>query len=260
VSHPRQVVNGFTRRKPRHVRQTRSFSLAALGMLILSHIAGAQPLGINPSAAPSDLGNPSSINPAARASDVWNPSAINPAAAASQIPQPSGILGGAGRQAPGPRQITPLSRVPTLDGTPRSGITARQLEERRKRETEPGWSKRASVDTWQELRAHLATCWTVPAETVGSSVVLRFMISAVGELRGPPMITATNVVPKDMSSRYRETALAVLQKCLPVRPTPEFGAILHDTVLHLRLVNGSPFPSRNLGPWMTVFAHPNRGG
>ncbi len=24
--------------------------------------------------------------------------------------------------------------------------------------------------------------------------------------------------------------------------------------------NGAPFPSRNLGPWMTVFAHPNRGG
>jgi hypothetical protein len=110
------------------------------------------------------------------------------------------------------------------------------------------------------LRAHLATCWTVPADTVGSSVVLRFMISAVGELRGPPMITATNVVPKDMSARYRETALAVLQKCLPVRPTPEFGAIVNDTVLHLRLVNDAPFPSRNLGPWMTVFAHPNRRG
>ena len=57
MSHPRQVVNGFTRRKPRHVRQTRSFSLAAFGMLFLSHIAGAQPLGINPSAAPSDIGN-----------------------------------------------------------------------------------------------------------------------------------------------------------------------------------------------------------
>ena len=39
-------------------------------MLFLSHIAGAQPLGINPSAAPSDIGNPSSINPAASASDV----------------------------------------------------------------------------------------------------------------------------------------------------------------------------------------------
>src|SRR3954452_17309884 len=59
MSHPRQVVNGLNRRKPHHVRQTRSFSLAAFGMLILSHITGAQPLGINPSAAPSDLRNPS---------------------------------------------------------------------------------------------------------------------------------------------------------------------------------------------------------
>jgi len=59
VSHPRQVVNGLNRRKPRHVRRTKSFSLASFGMLILSHITGAQPLGINPSAAPSDLRNPS---------------------------------------------------------------------------------------------------------------------------------------------------------------------------------------------------------
>ena len=60
MSHPRQVMNGFTRRKPRKVRQTRSFSLAvvAFGMLILSHSTGAQPLAINPSAAPSDIGNP----------------------------------------------------------------------------------------------------------------------------------------------------------------------------------------------------------
>jgi hypothetical protein len=65
---------------------------------------------------------------------------------------------------------------------------------------------------------------------------------------------------QELLDRYRETALAVLQKCLPVRPTPEFGAIVHDTVLHLRLVNGAPFPSRNLGPWMTVFSRPNRGG
>ena len=54
--------------------------------------ADAQPLAINPSAAASDVGNPSSTNPAARASDIRNPSATNPSAAASQIPQPaSGI-------------------------------------------------------------------------------------------------------------------------------------------------------------------------
>jgi hypothetical protein len=77
VSHPRHVVNEFVRRKPRHVRQTRSFSLAAFGMLILSHMAGAQPLGINPSAAPSDIGNPSSINPAARADPLGVPAKAN---------------------------------------------------------------------------------------------------------------------------------------------------------------------------------------
>jgi hypothetical protein len=48
-------------------------------------------LGANPSAASSDIGNPSSINPAARASDIGNPSAINPAGAVSQIPRSSAV-------------------------------------------------------------------------------------------------------------------------------------------------------------------------
>src|SRR5215204_2645096 len=104
-------------------------SMCVPAFMILGLCEGprAQPLAVNPSAAPSEVGNPSSINPAARASDIRNPSSINPAA--------------------------------------------------------------------------LATC-------------------------------------------------------LPVRPTAEFGAILHDTVLHLRLVNDAPFASRNLGPWMTIFAKP----
>src|SRR4051795_4588643 len=46
--------------------------------------AQSQPLGANPSAAPSELGNSSSINPAARSSDIGNPSAMNPSAAATQ--------------------------------------------------------------------------------------------------------------------------------------------------------------------------------
>jgi hypothetical protein len=51
----------------------------------------AQPLGVNPSAAASDVRNPSSTNPSAAASDIRNPSATNPSAAASQIPQPGAI-------------------------------------------------------------------------------------------------------------------------------------------------------------------------
>ena len=53
--------------------------------------AVAQPLGVNPSAAASDVRNPSSTNPSAAASDIRNPSATNPSAAASQIPQPTSI-------------------------------------------------------------------------------------------------------------------------------------------------------------------------
>ena len=89
--------------------------------------------------------------------------------------------------------------------------------------------------------------------------MLRFMISSVCELRGPAVIAATNVVPKEMSPIYREAAIAVLQESLPIRPTPEFGAVLHDTLLNLRLVSDAPFPSRNLGRWMTIFARPKRG-
>jgi hypothetical protein len=170
---------------------------------------------------------------------------VNPAAAASQIPQPGGLPLGSGDRVPrvGQQRSAPLSS-PTIERVPRSRITAREIEERRKLEREPGWSERPGVETWQELRDHLATSWLVPGGTVGSSTVVRFMISSVGEVRGLPMITATNVVPKEMSARYREAALAVLQRCLPVRPTTEFGAILHNTVLHLRLVNDAPFPSR----------------
>ena len=68
-----------------------SIALAAFLMVGSGRYAGAQSLGINPSAAPSNIGNPSPINPPARASDIRNPSAINPAAAASQIPRSSAV-------------------------------------------------------------------------------------------------------------------------------------------------------------------------
>jgi hypothetical protein len=48
-------------------------------------LALAQSVGMNPSAAPSDIRSPSSTNPAAAASDIRNPSSNNPAAAASDL-------------------------------------------------------------------------------------------------------------------------------------------------------------------------------
>ena len=59
--------------------------LSAFLVLGTGQIANAQSLSVNPSAAASEVRNPSSINPAAAASDIRNPSAINPAARGSQL-------------------------------------------------------------------------------------------------------------------------------------------------------------------------------
>src|SRR4051795_12788086 len=176
----------------------------------------AQPLAINPSAAPSEVGNPSSINPAARASDIRNPSSINPAAAASAIPQPGTTPS---RPSGGAAPNALPQAAPTAE-------RALAVHRRADRSYEAG-----RIDDWQQLRQHLAKCWNVPPGTTGSSVTLRFMISSAGELRGPPMITATNATPKAMAPTYRDAAVSVLATCLPVRPTAEFGDAQAQAIL-----------------------------
>jgi hypothetical protein len=227
------------------------------GLLLFSFVfeARSQPLGANPSAAPSDIGNPSSINPAARPSDIGNPGAINPSAAASQPLAPT---------APGRSLTNP--RSPRLRAAPIQRDVERENDPKRRSARAPAAEDAPScragkpkVGNWQILREHLAACWNVPPGTVGSSVTLRFGISSVGALRGPPLITATNVKPKEMADDYRKAATEVLEQCLPVCPTDDFGATLHESTMHLRLVNDARFPSRNLGSWMTVFA-PSRAG
>jgi hypothetical protein len=213
--------------------------------------ARSQALGVNPSAAPSDIGNPSSINPAARPSDITNPSAINPAAAASQV-SPSFTPGG-------PAATLPRATRQRIAPPPRRAERQHRQKDRGERsrgaEAAPACkANKVKVGDWQQLREHLATCWEVPEGTEGSSVTLRFGISSLGELRGPPLITATNVSPKEMAPDYRNAATAVLEQCLPVCPSEDFGATLNESTMHLRLVNDAPFPSRNLGPWMTIFA------
>jgi len=66
------------------LRRPALFVYAVLSNLVPA-LALAQSVGINPSAAPSDIRSPSSTNPAAAASDIRNPSSNNPAAAASDL-------------------------------------------------------------------------------------------------------------------------------------------------------------------------------
>ena len=225
-------------------------TLTCLLLIARASESRSQPLGANPSAAPSEVGNPSSMNPAARPSDIRNPAAINPSAAATQ-PLPSIT----------PGRSPALTRAPRVRATPIEEEAERRDERKRRPAKAPAAEDAPSckagnprVGNWQALRERLASCWTVPVGTEGSSVTLRFGISSAGALRGPPLVTATNVKPKDLAVPYRNAATAVLEQCLPVCPTDDFGAMLHETTLHLRLVNDAPFPSRNLGPWMTIFA------
>ena len=112
-----------------------SLALAAFLMVGSGHYARSQPLGVNPSAAPSAIGNPSSINPAARASDIRNPSAINPAGAASQIPRSSAVSPTRPAQAMPRVARQPIAPPPrrgrAVQRTPRGTATATQIEQRR---------------------------------------------------------------------------------------------------------------------------------
>ena len=44
----------------------------------------------------------------------------------------------------------------------------------------------AAVNNWADLRATLASCWSVPPETRGSLIAFLFGIRKTGELRGAP--------------------------------------------------------------------------
>ena len=129
-----------------------SLALAAFLMVGSVHSARPQPLGVNPSAAPSDIGNPSSVNPAARASDIRNPSAINPAGAASQIPRSSAVSSTSPAQAmprvARQRIAPPPRRARAVQRTPQGPVTATQVEQRQTRAV-PSRTSRSGQGTMQ---------------------------------------------------------------------------------------------------------------
>ena len=123
----------------------------------------AQALGVNPSAAASDVRNPSSTNPSAAASDIRNPSATNPSAAASQIPQPNTTSSRPAivtpprakeRLAPPPRRTRAVERAPRSRAKSRGAdaeVEYRPFEALEGRKARPHRvEKRATQDRIQE--------------------------------------------------------------------------------------------------------------
>lgn len=120
------------------------------------------------------------------------------------------------------------------------------------------WAQTASspaVNNWAELRAALASCWTVPADTEGSQIAFRFGLNKTGGMRGPPLVTSRQLKgDQEARKRSEDAALEALSRCFPMRIAPAFGAILGESPIRLRLVNTPPTAAYQINNNITIFA------
>ena len=119
---------------------------------------------------------------------------------------------------------------------------------------EPATSSFA-VNNWAEFRAALASCWEVPADTDGSLIAFRFGLSKTGGMRGPPLVTYRELKgDQDARKRFENAALDALARCLPMRVTPAFGAILGESPIRLRFANTPSAAAYQINSNITIFA------
>lgn len=121
------------------------------------------------------------------------------------------------------------------------------------------WARSAptstAVNNWVEFRAALVSCWTVPENTEGSMIALRFGFNKTGSLRGPPLVTARQLQGnKDARKRFEDAAAAAVAQCLPMKVTPAFGAILGESPIRLRFANTPPTAAYQINSNITIFA------
>lgn len=113
----------------------------------------------------------------------------------------------------------------------------------------------SAINNWAELRTALASCWTAPVETEGSLIAFRFGLDKTGGLRGPPLVTSRRFRgDEDAGKRFEDAAREALSRCLPIRVTPAFGAILGESPIRLRFVNTPPTAAYQINSNITIFA------
>lgn len=118
-------------------------------------------------------------------------------------------------------------------------------------------SRSATVNNWADLRATLASCWSVPPDTRGSLIAFLFGISKTGELRGTPLVTARRFQgDREAGKRFEEAAREAVTRCFPITVTPSFGAILGESPIRLRFVNTPPTAAYQINSNITIFAPP----
>ncbi|WP_292247795.1 hypothetical protein [Mesorhizobium sp.] len=99
----------------------------------------------------------------------------------------------------------------------------------------PCQSNAASLNTMNDVGAALQACWTPPANSANSSMILSFSFRRDGTLIGPPKPTAIKV-NGDAKARqaYVDAATAALQQCLPLSFSPALAQGVAGNIFTLR--------------------------
>lgn len=87
-------------------------------------------------------------------------------------------------------------------------------------------------DNITQLFAYLDSCVPLVPGSEGSEMTLRFSLTHDGALRGPPMVTYSNLKGSTETQRlFATTVLDALRKCAPIPMTDEFGKIASSKMI-----------------------------
>ena len=126
-------------------------------------------------------------------------------------------------------------------------------------------SPSVAVNNWADLRATLASCWSVPPDTRGSLIAFLFGINKKGELRGAPLVTARRLQgDQDARKRFEEAARDAVNRLLShdgdavLRSHP--GRKPHPPALRQYAADGGLPDQQQHHDLRTTLIAPHRGG
>jgi hypothetical protein len=99
-----------------------------------------------------------------------------------------------------------------------------------------GGNQARSPNNIRELFQYLYQCARTPAASEGSELTLRFSLTPYGALRGKLMITYSKLAGSSEEQRvFVSGVLDAVEKCLPVPLTEDFGKIVAQKMIVLRI-------------------------
>lgn len=102
------------------------------------------------------------------------------------------------------------------------------------------------LSTMSQLGASLQACWKAPAGSAGSRITLRFGLNSKGELKGTPRATYSELTgDRETQRAFVAAALTALERCTPVRMTPDLGRVVASRVLTVTYASGGA-PSKGI--------------